>query len=155
MKLFKSLLAAAVVMLCVTPFDLRAAEPASRGSEGEKLVRQLFSDMKAKNTAALEKWLAPGFQSVHEDGARNREEEMKLLKGLNLSDYTLSNFKVTQNGRVLIVTYDFSGEETIGGKRLSKRPAHRLSIFLKTDSGWQWLAHANLNPMKIGKALLD
>jgi uncharacterized protein DUF4440 len=148
MKVSKSLLAAALVMLCAGPLDLRAAESAPQGSEGEKLVRQLFSDMKAKNTAALEKWLAPGFQSLHEDGARNREEEMKLLKGLNLSDYTLSNFKVTQNGPVLIVTYSFSGEETVGGKRLSKRPSLRLTIFQKTDSGWQWLAHANLNPIK-------
>ena len=41
-----------------------------------------------------------------------------------------------------------SVEETIEGKRLSTKPAARLTIFLKTDSGWQWIAHANLNPLK-------
>ena len=41
-----------------------------------------------------------------------------------------------------------SVEETIEGKRLSSKPDTRLTIFLKTDSGWQWIAHANLNPLK-------
>jgi len=85
---------------------------------------------------------------VHDDGARNREQEIELLKGLNIGEYTLSNFEVTQNGPVIIATYFVSVEETIEGKRLSTKPAPRLSVFLKTDSGWQWTAHANLNPLK-------
>lgn len=148
MRSFKVLLTATFVLLCVNPVYLGAAESTAKVSEGEKMVRQLFADMKAKNMAALEKWMAPGFQSAHQDGARNKEQELKLLEGLNLSEYTLSDFKVTQNGPILIVTYNFSGEETIKGKRLSKRSSHRMSVFLKTDSGWQWIAHASLNPLK-------
>ena len=100
--------------------------------------------------SALEKKIAPGFQSVHEDGTRSREEELKLLQELNLGEYTLSDLKVTQVGPVIIVSYFVSTEETIEGKRLSTSPAARLSIFLKTDSGWQWIAHANLNPFQRG-----
>jgi len=55
---------------------------------------------------------------------------------------------VTHVGPVTIVSYFASAPETIEGKRLSIKPAARLSVFLKTDSGWQWIAHANLNPLK-------
>jgi len=103
---------------------------------------------KTQNISALEKKIAPGFQSIHEDGASDAEAELKLLKELNLGEYTLSNFKVTQVGPAIIVSYFVSVEETIEGKRLSREPAARLTIFLKTDSIWQWIAHANLNPLK-------
>lgn len=115
---------------------------------GEKLVRQLWADMKANNWAEVEKQTAPGFQSVHEDGTRDRDEEIGLIKGLDLGDYTLSNFKVTQNGPVIIVTYSVTVEETIAGKRLPKRSSMRLSSWLKTEDGWKWIIHANLNPLK-------
>ena len=59
-----------------------------------------------------------------------------------------SLFEVTQVGPAIIVSYFVSVEETIEGKRLSSKPAARLTIFLKTDSGWQWIAHANLNPLR-------
>jgi len=117
-------------------------------TKGEKMERQMWADIKARNWAAVESKIAPGFQSVHQDGARDREAEIKLIKGLNLGQYILSNFKVTQNGPVIIVTCSVAVEETIGGKRLSARPAARLSVWLKTDSGWQWITHANLKPLK-------
>lgn len=115
---------------------------------GEKLVRQLWVDMKGQNMQAIEKNTAAGFQSVHQDGSRGRQEEIALIKELNLGEYGLSDFKVTQNGSVIVATYSVSAAETIEGKQLSTKPAPRLSVFLKTDSGWQWLAHANLKPMR-------
>ena len=117
-------------------------------SFGKKLVRRLWNDIKARNMEAIEKWITPGFQSIHQDGARDREAEIKLISGLDLGEYTLSNFKVTQVGPVIIATYFVSVEETIAGKRLSKKPAARLSAFLKTESSWKWIAHANLKALK-------
>ena len=117
-------------------------------SLGETLVRQLWVDLKNRDVAAMQKWLAEGFQSVHQDGANDREHELKLLEGLNLGDYTLRDFHVTANGPVLVVTYKISVRETIEGERLSKVPAPRLSVFVKTEHGWQWLAHANLKPLE-------
>ncbi|MBL7074684.1 nuclear transport factor 2 family protein [candidate division KSB1 bacterium] len=148
MNTLKSVLLLAFAFLFVSQVRLTAEQSAPEPTLGEKLVRQLWADMKARNLAALEKKIAPGFQSVHEDGARNREQQIELLRGLNIGEYTLSNFEVTQNGPVIIATYFVSVEETIEGKRLSTKPAPRLSVFLKTDSGWQWIAHANLNPLK-------
>ena len=99
---------------------------------GETLVRQLWADLKDRRIEAVQEKIADGFQSVHQYGASNREQEIELLKGLNPGEYTLSNFQITRNGPVIIATYFISVEETIKGKRLSKDPAPRLSVFLKT-----------------------
>lgn len=116
--------------------------------EGEQLERQIWSDIKAKNWAAVEAGIAGGFQSVHPDGARDRDAELALIKGLDLGDYSLQGFKVTRNNDDLIVTYWISVQETIDGKRLSSKPAMRLSVWEQNDSGgWQWISHANLNPL--------
>jgi len=137
-----------VVFLVISQRGVIAQECTTELNLGEDLVRELWNDFKTQNISALEKKIAPGFQSIHEDGARDAQAELKLLKELNLDEYTLSNFKVTQVGPTIIVSYFVSVEETIEGKRLSTKPAARLTIFLKTDSSWQWIAHANLNPLK-------
>ena len=143
------------VFLCILAFlsvnlgGMIAAVSAGDRSLGEQLVHQLWADVKAGNVKALEKMMSPGFQSMHEDGARDRTGELQILKGVNLGDYTLTNLKVTQNGPVIIVTYFVSVEETIKGKRLpATKPAARLSAWLKTDSGWKWIIHANLRSLK-------
>ncbi len=134
--------------LAVSQGSIVAGESEGKFSLGEKLVRQLWADMKAGNVEVIEKMMAPGFQSIHEDGSRNRKEELRLIKGLNLGKYTLTKFKVTQNGPVITVTYLVSVEETIKGKRLpATKPAWRLSAWLKTDSGWKWIIHANLRSL--------
>jgi len=115
---------------------------------GEKLERQIWADMKAKNWDAVAQKLAAGFQSVHQDGSRDRATELKLIQKLNLGDYTLNDFQVTRNGENLIVTYFVTVDESIAGKRLSKKPAARLSVWSKNAGGWQWITHANLNPLK-------
>lgn len=116
--------------------------------DGEQMERQIWSDMKAKNLAAVEAKIAPAFQSVHPDGARDRAGEIALIKGLKVGPYTLKDFKVTNNGDQLIVTYSISVVETVGGKQLSTKPAMRQSVWAKNAAGWQWIAHANLNPLK-------
>jgi hypothetical protein len=116
--------------------------------EGEQLERQIWSDIQAKNWAAVEAGIAGGFQSVHPDGARDRDAELALIKGLDLGDYSLQGFKVTRNNDDLIVSYWISVQETIDGKRLSSKPAMRLSVWEQNASGgWQWVSHANLNPL--------
>ena len=116
-------------------------------ADGEKLVRRLWSDFKSNNKEVFENWIAKGFQSVHEDGARDRDEEIKLLMELNLGEYKLDNFSTTQNGNVVIVVYTVSAYETIAGNVLPTAPAERLSVFIYDGNDWKWIAHANLNPM--------
>jgi hypothetical protein len=149
MNVLKRVFIFALAFLAVNLGGMIAAESAGERSLGEKLVRQLWADIKAGNVEALEKMMAPGFQSAHEDGARDRKGELQLIQGVNLGKYTLTNLKVTQNGPVIIVTYFVSVEETIKGKRLpATKPAARLSAWLKTDNGWKWIIHANLRSLQ-------
>jgi hypothetical protein len=148
MKVGKFLVTMTIVFLVIGHSSAIAQQSTTELSVGEELVRELWNYFKTQNVATLESKIAPGFQSIHEDGARNAEEELKLLEELNLGEYTLSNFKVTEVGPTIIVSYFVSVAETIESKRLSTEPAARLTIFLKADSGWQWIAHANLKPLK-------
>ncbi len=115
--------------------------------EGEKVYRQFISDIAGKNWSAVEAMIAPGFQSAHSDGARDRNGELALIKGINLGTYTLHDFKVTQANNQLMITSWISIEETINGERLSTKSSPRLSVWDKTPNGWQLIALANLNPV--------
>ena len=147
MKAWKAALALVFVYVAVSQVSLRGEGVPSTTNLGEKLVRQLWNDIGSGDMEAIQKSIAKGFQSVHQRGAGNREQEIELLKHLKPGEHALSNFQVTQNGPVIVATYFVAVEETIEGKRLSRKPAPRLSVFLKTDSGWQWIAHANLKPL--------
>ncbi len=115
---------------------------------GEQLEREMWKDIKARNWNSVSEKIAPAFQSAHVDGARDRDGEIALIKGLALGNYTLSNFKVTEQGGVIVVTYFVSVEETIDNTRLSSAPATRLSVWTQTDGRWQWIAHVNLRALK-------
>ena len=115
---------------------------------GKKLVYNFWNDLKQNNIESINKYMASGFQSIHNDGARSKEEELKLIKNLNLGDFELTNFKVTQADNLLVVTYFASVKETIDKKILKKtKPAARLSAWIKTDKGWLFAIHANLRPL--------
>ena len=85
-------------------------------SIGEKLVKELFAAMKEKNWDKLENMMHPAFQSVNHDVARNQSQEIQLLKGLNLGNYSLSKFHITMSEAILVVSYIGSAEELIDGK---------------------------------------
>ena len=116
-------------------------------NDGEKMEKQMWEDMKAKNWKAVESKIAEGFQSVHSDGARDRAGEISLIKNLDVGQVGLSDLKSTVNGDNIVVTYMISAQETIDLERLPTKPAPRLSVWKKGASGWQWICHANLTPI--------
>ena len=148
LKAVKLLVAFCLMLLVTGCAATGTAKAQFDADQGVELVRQLWADMKATNMPEIEEMMAPGFQSIHQDGGRSGDQELALIRNLKLGDYKLTDFKATQAGSVLMVSYFVSVEETIEGKRLSKKPAARLSGFLKTDNGWQWLFHANLRAVK-------
>ncbi|MGC2352355.1 MAG: nuclear transport factor 2 family protein [Candidatus Udaeobacter sp.] len=119
----------------------------STTDDGEKMEKQMWEDIKAKNWKVVENKIAEGFQSVHPDGARDRAGEISLIKNLSVGQIALSDFKSTMNGDNIVVTYMISVQETIDLERLPTKPASRLSVWKKGASGWQWISHANLNPI--------
>ena len=123
---------------------------ASAGEDlGEKLVRQFFADVKAGNLASIEKTLAVGLQVAHSFGPLDRAGELKLIRGIKLGDYKLSNFKTTCNGPVMVVTFKVNApDEVMAGKSIAAGYHERLAVWLKVEAGWQLIAYANLTPMK-------
>jgi hypothetical protein len=142
---------AVAVSLGLSAVWLQAQPPAanpSETSEGEKLERQMASDIQAKNWKAVEARIADGFQSVHPDGIRDRAGEIALLKGMNFGTFTLSNFKSNTIGDNIVVTFTMTVAEAIDGKQLPAKPAYRLSVWKKGVNGWQWISHANFTPIR-------
>lgn len=115
---------------------------------GKNLVNQLWEAILAEDTTSLDAFMAEDFQSVHEDGAIGKAAELALISGLSIDTYTISELKVSQDENVIIATYMVSVEETIEGERLSKDPAARMSVFVKEEGEWKFMAHANLKPLK-------
>jgi len=72
---------------------------------GQQQVERLWADFAKPDLEALDNFVAPGFQSLHEDGARDWTQERKLVAELKLTPYVLSGYQVTRNGDVLVVTY--------------------------------------------------
>ncbi len=126
----------------------RAADKATdSATEGERLVRRIFTLFQGQHWSELDEVLAPGFQSIHQDGIRDRDEEMRYLMGRRLSSFSLADFKTTMNGPVMIVTYTATIQESVGDKRSSTAPSQRMSVFVNTHRGWRWVAHASLLPV--------
>jgi hypothetical protein len=137
----------APLLLVLVSTAASADQPADQ-QLGEKLVREVWAGMKTSDMAEIDRIMGDGFQAVHEFGAYDAEQEKKLIRGLKLGDYTLSDMVITRNGPVIVATYKVSVEEVIQGKKLDKKPAPRMSVFAETAQGWVWIAHANLKAMK-------
>jgi hypothetical protein len=115
---------------------------------GESLERSMWKAMAGRDLQAVESMLAPGFLSIHEDGTRDRSQEISLIANLDLGDYTLTEFRETREGASIVVCYFVETAETLDGERIPKRKSARSSVWVMTPNGWQWVHHANLNPMQ-------
>lgn len=77
------------------------------------MEKQMWEDIKAKNSEVVENKIAEGFQSVHPDGARDRDSEISLIKNLNVGRVEFNDFKSIMSGDNVVVTYMISVQETI------------------------------------------
>ena len=116
-------------------------------AEGERLERLWWDQQKNQDMAGLTKIMSPAFQSINTRGAQDLAVNMNIIKAEKLGDYELSNVKVTQSQDNLIVTYQIAVPENYLGKKMSPKLHYRLDVWTKTPTGWQIIAHANLNPI--------
>ena len=75
MRTFKFVIVLVLAICLVVPNTAFAQGKTSLDKLGEKLVRQLWEDIKNKEWDKLERSMPAGFQSVHVDGARDKEGE--------------------------------------------------------------------------------
>ena len=115
-------------------------------SKGESLERHRWELIKRHDWKALDDLTAPYFQLSLFDGTRNKEQAMNLALSSEISDYTLSDFVVTEGPGIIVVTYQINLSETIEGLRESSK-ANRLSIWQNNHGKWQNIALAILIPV--------
>jgi hypothetical protein len=111
---------------------------------GQQQVEKLWAAFAQPDLAALDRFVAPGFQSLHEDGARDWAQERLLVAELKLTPFILFGYKVSRHGDVLVVTYQCKVGETIGDAQLAKVSTPRLDVFQQTDGEWKLLSHVNV-----------
>ncbi|MCF7791765.1 MAG: nuclear transport factor 2 family protein [Victivallales bacterium] len=148
MKKSLIILFAVFLPLCLTFAGKDTVIKANDTVKGIELVKTIWNEMKNGNVKKLSKIISTDFQSIHQDGARNKKQELELIKNLNLKYYTLKNFSVTKSNDIIMVIYDVEVFETINGEELKEVTSPRMSIFQKVGKKWLWIAHANLVTMK-------
>ena len=113
--------------------------------EAKRLEELSVAIIRDKNWQALEQLLSPACQFVTSQGSCNRTEAIKLLREMNLGDVRFKDFKVTQAGDNLVVSFWLSASEMIGGKVLSTECSPRLSVWQRFGPDWQCVAYADFN----------
>lgn len=145
--LLASTMLAAIPAAGIVAPGLISSNEVDAKSLGADLERSMWKAIADHDMKTVESMLASGFLSVHENGARDRAKELDLISKLKLGPYELSDFVVTREGPTMVVCYFVEVAETIDGDRLPKRRSARSSVWLMTPQGWQWIHHANLNPL--------
>jgi len=146
----KTIIILSLALVLLTAFSVPhstyvpASPSTSDSALGQQQVERLWADFAKSDLAALDMFVAPGFQSLHKDGARDWVQERQLVADLKLTPYFLSDYKVSRNGDVLVVTYACKVGETIADARLAKESTPRLDVFQLTGSEWKLLAHVNV-----------
>mgnify|MGYP000011591818 FL=1 len=115
--------------------------------EAKRLEELSIALIQEKNWQALEQLMSPACQFVTDHGSIGRTEAMKLMKEMNLGEVRFKDFKVTQAGPNLIVSFWLSASEMVGGKLLSKEFSPRLSVWQRVGPDWQCIAYADFNPV--------
>ena len=112
--------------------------------DAEELERLSVKLIQDKNWGALEKMLDPACQFVGTNGACDRASAMSLMKEMNLGPVKFKDFKVTQAGDNLIVSFWLAALEFQDGQELSPDYSPRLSVWKNVSNQWQCIAYADL-----------
>jgi hypothetical protein len=123
-----------------------AAQLAHPDAAARPLVARFFTLLEHKDVAGLKRLLSPAFQLQGADGGGfNKTQFLKHLP--TISKFQLSGFTRTRAGSVLVVRYRVSVEGVVSGKRFTRGPAPRLTVFSWDGRAWRMIAHANFNPL--------
>lgn len=96
------------------------------------------------NWQALEDMLDPACQFVGAKGSYDRQSAMTLMKEMNLGEVDFKDFKVTQAGDNLIISFWICASEYQDGKKMSSTYSPRLSVWKQSGNTWKCIAYADL-----------
>ena len=94
--------------------------------------------VKKKDWAAFEKLLASDYIEVMDDGVHDRARTLETVKDLDLTDYTLSDWKLTPIDKdAVIITYTSNNEKgTYKGEPFPPGPYREAAAYVKRNGEW-------------------
>lgn len=112
---------------------------------GRELAVDFLDMLQRSDMAALEDFLAPGFQLQRADGSGYDRAEYLADPAVVTSFEVSDEVVASQQGDVLVVRWGAQVNEVAEGTELSDVYAPRLSTFVWIDGAWHLVAHANFN----------
>ncbi|MBV8856267.1 MAG: nuclear transport factor 2 family protein [Acidobacteria bacterium] len=117
-----------------------AAGPTQADLEAKE--RAIWDAIKAKNWDAFSGMLADDFVIVEEGGAQTKAQMMEDMKKYDLTEYTLSDFRMVKvDADLAVLTYTASEKSSFGGKPTSGKPAHASSAWINRGGKWVAVYH--------------
>jgi hypothetical protein len=140
--------AAAALLLAGAGGAGSSAPSANPTTQGKVLVQRFFTLLHDGNTKGLSALLTPGFQAVRANGGVQNKASY-LANPPKVGSFTIAKLKGTRSGSiVLVVSYQVTVTETIGGSEQPTGPSPRLSVFQWQKGAWHLAAHANFGAIK-------
>lgn len=138
-----------IALMITTWFSISFATTNSDPEADYKIAQNIIEDwfaMMKNDPAQAGRYLAPQFLSVHTDRiVRNKDQEIELIKNLQMKEYHLSGFQFSRSGDAIVVTYNDQGSEKIDNEDINNAPAGRMAVLQKQGKKWLILAYANLD----------
>lgn len=136
------------ILLIITCLFLStfSAAWASDNEAAKQVIENWFAAMKNQQIDQAADYLAPQFVSIHTDGmVRDKKEEVKLMKKLDMKDYKLTDFRFSNSDDTVVVTYKDKGAEKIDNKSIAPKATGRMAVLQKEHDKWLIIAYANLD----------
>lgn len=105
----------------------------------EAKERQVWEAIKAKNWDAFGGMLADDFAIVGSDGVMTKTQMLEDMKKYDLTEFTLSDFRMVKvDADLAVLTYTTTEKSSYAGKPTPGKPAHASSAWV--NRGGKWLA---------------
>jgi branched-chain amino acid transport system substrate-binding protein len=118
--------------------------PADAAALGTRLVNGFWTALATGNHRALAALLSPAFIIQRADGS-TAGRGVYLENLATIRSFAVSNLVARYASGTLVVRYDVSTDQTIGGVGFGQGLQPRLSTFTWSGTRWRMTSHANFN----------
>lgn len=117
-----------------------AAGPTQADIEARE--RQVLDAIKAKNWDAFGRLLAEDFVYVSGEGVANKARTLEVVKKYDLTEYTLSDFRLVKvNADLAVITYSITEKSSYDGKPTGDKPHRSSSAWANRGGTWLNVYH--------------
>lgn len=119
----------------------KAAETKSSAAPSEADIRAKetasWEAVKKKDWDAFTKWMTDDYLEVVDDGVHDKATTLQLIKDYDLSDYTLSDWKMTPiDTNAVLITYTANVTAKFKGEAIPAGPWRESSAYVNRNGEW-------------------